>query len=74
MDVRTLGYNQAHSLELKQLAFENQRSLGKTCVSIDLVHTGVGCVNSWGAWPRKEYRALPQEYDFSFVLRPVINK
>lgn len=74
MDVRTLGNNQAHSLELKQLAFENQRSLGKTCVSIDLVHTGVGCVNSWGAWPRKEYRVLPQEYDFSFVLRPVINK
>ena len=23
--------------------------------------TGLGCVNSWGAWPRKEYRVEPAE-------------
>ena len=73
MDVRMLGNNQAHSLELKDKAHENNRRSGKTYVTVDLHHTGLGCVNSWGAWPRKEYRVAPAEYTFRLRLRPVNN-
>ena len=73
LDVRMLGNNQAHSLELKNKAYENQRSLGKTWVNFDLVQMGLGCINSWGAWPRMEHLVIPQEYSFRFVIRPVNN-
>ena len=73
MDVRMLGDNQAHSLELKSKAYENQRSLGKTWINVDLMQMGLGCVNSWGAWPRDEYRIKAQPYEFRFVLTPVNN-
>jgi beta-galactosidase len=73
MDVRKLGNNQAHSLELKSLAHENDRALGKTWVNVDLVQQGLGCVNSWGAWPKNEHRIHPQPYFFHFVLKPVNN-
>ena len=73
MDVIAMGKQQAHSLELKALAHENTRSLGKTYVNFDLRQMGLGCVNSWGAWPREEYRIPAAEYDFFFVIRPVNN-
>ena len=73
LDVRMLGNNQAHSLELKKSAYEGMRSLGKTWVNFDLVQMGLGCVNSWGAWPLYEHLVVPQEYTFRFVLRPVNN-
>lgn len=73
LDVRALGDNQAHSLELKALAHENTRSLGKTYVNFDLRQMGLGCEDSWGAWPREEYMIPAAEYDFFFVLRPVNN-
>ena len=73
LDVRMLGNNQAHSLELRKNAYEGQRSLGKTWVNFDLVQMGLGCINSWGAWPRMEHLVIPKEYTFRFVLRPVNN-
>ena len=73
LDVRALGNNQAHSLELKAMAQEGKRSLGKTYVNFDLRQMGLGCVNSWGAIPRPEYMIPAAEYDFFFVLRPVNN-
>ena len=73
MDVRMLGNNQAHSLELKKSAYEDQRSLGKTWVNFDLTQMGLGCVNSWGAWPLMKHLVIPQEYTFRFFLRPVDN-
>ena len=73
LDVRALDDNQAHSLELKALACENVRSLGKTYVNFDLRQMGLGCVDSWGAWPRDEYMIPAAEYDFFFVIRPVNN-
>ena len=73
MDVRVSGTNQYHSLELKAAAQENRRSLGKTYVNFDLRQMGLGCVNSWGRWPRQEYLIPAAEYDFFFVLRPVNN-
>lgn len=62
-----------HSLELKPLAFENMRSNGKTHVNFDLRQMGLGCITSWGAIPREEYLIQPQEYDFTFVIKPVNN-
>ena len=73
MDVRVLKDNQAHSLELKALAFENERSLGKTWVNVDLVQMGLGCVNSWGVWPRDEHLIQARPYTFRMVLVPVNN-
>ena len=44
---------------------------GKTSVHIQQRQLGLGCVNSWGAWPRSEYRLPYQDYDFTFAIRPV---
>ncbi|MCQ2095523.1 MAG: DUF4981 domain-containing protein [Bacteroidaceae bacterium] len=32
---------------------------------------GVGCVNSWGAWPLRQYQMPYQDYDFTFVIEAV---
>ncbi len=32
---------------------------------------GLGCVNSWGAWPRKEYQMPYQDYRFTYIVKPV---
>ena len=73
MDVRKMGDNQAHSLELKAAAHENDRSYGKTWVNFDLMQQGLACINSWGALPLEQHRVKAQPYQFNFVLRPVNN-
>jgi beta-galactosidase len=73
MDVRKLNNNQAHSLELKEKAFENTRSEGMTWVNIDLKQMGLGCINSWGAWPRGEYLVKAQPYEFIVHITPISN-
>lgn len=45
-----------------------------TTLSIDMKQAGLGCVNSWGAWPGKEFRMPLQNYSYSFVIRPIIKK
>ena len=42
-----------------------------TQVHIQQRQMGLGCVNSWGAWPRQEYLLPYQDYDFTFVIRPI---
>ena len=32
---------------------------------------GMGCVNSWGAWPRTEYQVPFKDYQFKFVISPI---
>ena len=44
---------------------------GMTTVHIQQRQLGLGCVNSWGAWPRSEYRLPYQDYDFTFAISPV---
>lgn len=73
MDVERLADRQAHSLELKAKAYEGTRALGKTWVNFDLKQMGLGCINSWGAWPRHEHLVLPAGYTFRFILAPVNN-
>ena len=42
-----------------------------TQVHIQQRQMGLGCVNSWGAWPRQEYLVPCQDYDFTFVIKPI---
>ncbi|MBO7068675.1 MAG: beta-galactosidase [Bacteroidaceae bacterium] len=44
---------------------------GMTSVHIQQRQLGLGCVNSWGAWPRDEYRVKFQDYDFTFAIKPL---
>ncbi len=44
---------------------------GSTQVHIQQRQFGLGCVNSWGAWPRAEYRLPYKDYDFTFAIKPV---
>ena len=67
------GGDQRHSLELKKEACEGARSLGRTYVNFDLMQMGLGCVNSWGQWPRNEYLIHAQPMQFRFILQPVYN-
>lgn len=41
-----------------------------TQVHIQKRQLGLGCVNSWGAWPRSEYRLPYGDYDFTFIIKP----
>ena len=43
----------------------------QTQVHIQKRQMGLGCVNSWGAWPRKEYMVDYKDYDFTFAIRPI---
>lgn len=40
-------------------------------VQVQQRQMGVGCVNSWGAWPRGEYQMPYKDYDFTYVVVPV---
>lgn len=42
-----------------------------TQVHIQQRQMGLGCVNSWGAWPERPYQLPLKTYDFTFVVRPV---
>ncbi|WP_370173332.1 glycoside hydrolase family 2 TIM barrel-domain containing protein [Leeuwenhoekiella palythoae] len=38
---------------------------------IDYKQTGVGGDNSWGAKPLEKYQLKPQDYEFSFIIKPL---
>ena len=42
-----------------------------TQVHIQQRQMGLGCVNSWGAWPEKSYMLPLKDYDFTFAIRPI---
>ena len=43
-------------------------------VHISARSMGIGCVNSWGALPRREYQMLWQDYSYTFIISPVRSK
>ena len=55
--------DQRHSPEVKKTDYVN--------VCIDKVQMGLGCVDSWGAWPRWEYMIPYQDHTFTFIISPV---
>ena len=54
---------QRHSQEIPEANLTN--------VCIDKVQMGLGCVNSWGATPRWEYQVRYQDYEFTFLMKPI---
>lgn len=54
---------QSHSPEVAKANLTN--------VCIDQAQMGLGCVNSWGAWPLQTYQLPYGDYSFTFVLQPV---
>lgn len=43
-----------------------------TNIHIDAIQSGLGCEDSWGAVPRPEYRLPYGDYQFRFVMRPIV--
>ena len=40
-------------------------------VHISARSMGMGCVNSWGAWPRDEYQMKWKNYEYTYIISPV---
>ena len=58
--------DQRHSGELEEDDVTN--------FCIDQAQQGLGCVNSWGTPPEKEYMLPYGDYEFTFIMRPVKNR
>ena len=43
--------------------------LGNT---FDLLQSGLGCIDSWGALPEKQFRVPYGDYTFRFMLKPTV--
>ena len=54
--------HQSHSGDLTPRNF--------TVVKLASKQMGLGCVDSWGSWPRGEYLVPYQDYQFNFVITP----
>lgn len=54
---------QKHSQEVDKAPLTN--------LLIDKVQMGLGCVNTWGAWPLPQYQIPYGNYEFTFKLSPV---
>ncbi len=39
-------------------------------ICIDKLQMGLGCVNSWGAWPQEQYQIPYADMNFSFYIKP----
>ena len=57
---------QSHGSLVKKADFTN--------ICIDKAQMGLGCVNSWGALPLKQYTLPYGEYSFSFTMKPVFHQ
>ena len=55
--------HQSHSGDLTPRQF--------TVVQIQQRQFGMGCVTSWGAWPRNEYQMPWKDYDFTYIVTAV---
>ena len=55
--------HQYHSGDLEMRPF--------TVVHISDRQMGLGCVNSWGAWPEDRFMIHYGNQDFTFVIRPI---
>ncbi len=59
------GKDQRHSPEVKEADLTN--------LCIDKAQMGLGCINSWRAWPLPAYRLPYADYEFTFILTPVFH-
>lgn len=56
---------QGHSQEVPRADVTN--------LLIDKAQMGLGCIDSWGAWPIEKYRLPYGDYSFTFMIRPISN-
>lgn len=54
---------QFHSGDLVERPFND--------VNISARSMGIGCVNSWGAWPRKEYQMDAKNFSYTYIISAV---
>lgn len=59
----TRDKKQFHSGDLVEQPFND--------VNISARSMGIGCVNSWGAWPRNEYQMNAKEYSYTYIISAV---
>jgi len=59
----TRDKKQFHSGDLVEEPFND--------VNISARSMGIGCVNSWGAWPRREYQMNEKKYSYTYIISPV---
>lgn len=45
-----------------------------TTFNIDLRQMGLGCIDTWGAWPEAEHCLPYADYTFDFVIKPITKK
>lgn len=57
----------------KQNHSELVSKVNYTNVCIDKAQMGLACVNSWGALPLEQYRLPFGDYEFNFIIRPVMH-
>lgn len=59
----TRDKKQFHSGDLVEEPFND--------VNISARSMGIGCVNSWGAWPRKEYQMDAKNFSYTYIISAV---
>jgi beta-galactosidase len=42
-----------------------------TQVNFDMVQHGLGCIDTWGAWPEEDHRVPYKNYEAQFLLTPI---
>lgn len=42
----------------------------RTFLNIDMRQMGLGCIDTWGAWPEKEHLLPYADYTFEFIMTP----
>lgn len=62
-DGRDKGARQSHSGDLTPRKF--------SVLQLQARQFGMGCVNSWGAWPRNEFQMPYQDYTFTYIVSPI---
>lgn len=76
LECKSLNYTD-DDLSSGPVKHETQRHSGDliprpfTIVSIASREMGLGCVHSWGAWPRSEYQMPYQDYKYTYIISPV---
>ncbi|MEC3908492.1 glycoside hydrolase family 2 TIM barrel-domain containing protein [Tamlana sp. 2201CG12-4] len=66
---RITDFDQKLNEKRKHISEIPQRSLVE--VKVDFGQTGVGGLDSWGARPLQEYTLQPENYEFSYIIKPV---
>lgn len=56
---------QRHSELVPQIDYTN--------MCIDKAQMGLGCINSWGQLPLEKYRLHYGDYEFSFIMKPILS-